>query len=96
MPLPRPARCVQSKRLSNGKKKGTNNAKCGNAYLAWAFVEAANFAARYSPRVRRYFEAKKARTNSAVAFKAVAHKLARAAWRLMRTHEPFAAERAFG
>ena len=90
------ARCVQSQRLSNGKKKGQNNAKCGNAFLAWAFVEAANYAVRYSPRARRYFDSKKAQTNSTVAFKAVAHKLARAAWHIMRTHESFDENRAFG
>ena len=37
-------RCVDSVRDSNGKKKGEGNAKNGNKYLAWAFVEAANFA----------------------------------------------------
>ncbi|MFA7620019.1 MAG: transposase [Thiohalomonadaceae bacterium] len=41
-------RCVDSKRLSNGKKNDENNAKNGNRYLAWAFVEAANFAVRYN------------------------------------------------
>ena len=40
-------RCVESKRISNGKKKGENNKKNGNKYLAWAYVEAANFAKRY-------------------------------------------------
>ena len=35
------ARCVQSKRMSNDKKKGENNRKNGNKYLAWAFVETA-------------------------------------------------------
>src|SRR6202011_4758956 len=40
-------RTVEAKRLSNNKKKGVNNSKCGNKYLAWAFVEAANFARRY-------------------------------------------------
>src|SRR5208337_4056409 len=39
-------RCVDSRRLSNGKKKGENNGKCGNKYLAWAFVEAAQLARR--------------------------------------------------
>ena len=29
-------RCVKSLRQSNGKKKGENNRKCGNQYLAWA------------------------------------------------------------
>src|SRR5450756_2903644 len=28
-------RCVKSLRTSNGKKKGENNRKCGNKYLAW-------------------------------------------------------------
>jgi putative transposase len=39
-------RCVESKRISNGKKKGEGNAKNGNRYLAWAFVEAAAAALR--------------------------------------------------
>ncbi len=42
------ARCVGSEQLSNGKKKGEGNAKSGNRYLAWAFVEAAHFAVRYN------------------------------------------------
>jgi transposase len=74
------ARCVQAKRISNGKQKAQGNAKCGNAYLAWAFVEAAHFAVRYNPRIRRFYQRKVARTNKIVAIKAVAHKLARAAY----------------
>ena len=89
------ARRVDSQRLSNGKKKGSNNAKCGNAYLAWAFVEAANFAIRYSPRIRSFFDRKCARTNKIVAFKACAHKLARAAFYVMRDRVPFDEARAF-
>jgi Transposase IS116/IS110/IS902 family. len=57
------ARCVDSARISNGKKKGQGNVKNGNAYLAWAFVEAANFAHRYCAEARRFYERKKARTN---------------------------------
>ena len=38
------ARCVDSVHTSNRKKKGEGNVKHGNKYLAWAFVEAANFA----------------------------------------------------
>ena len=44
-------RTVDSRCLSNGKKKGQNNRKCGNKYLAWAFVEAANFAKRYDEQL---------------------------------------------
>jgi transposase len=89
------ARCVDAKRLSNEKKKGSNNAKCGNPYLAWAFVEAANFAIRYSPRVKRFFQRKCARTNRIVAFKACAHKLARASFYVMRDRVAFDETRAF-
>ncbi|MDD2600448.1 MAG: transposase [Kiritimatiellae bacterium] len=31
-------RCVKSQKTSNGKKKGENNGKNGNAYLCWAFI----------------------------------------------------------
>jgi len=89
------ARCVDAKRLSNEKKKGSNNAKCGNPYLAWAFVEAANFAIRYSPRIKRFFDQKCARTNRIVAFKACAHKLARASFYVMRDRAVFDEARAF-
>jgi transposase len=43
------ARTVDSRRESNGKKTG--NAKCGNRYLAWAFIEAAHFAVRYDETI---------------------------------------------
>lgn len=89
-------RCVDSKRISNGKKKGENNTKNGNRYLAWAFVEAANFAIRHYPPIKRFYERKKAKRNGVVAIKAVAHKLARAAYYVMRDRVPFDMERAFG
>ena len=89
------ARCVDSQRVSNGKKKGEGNAKCGNPYLAWAFVEAAHFAVRYNARVRRFYERKAAKTNKIVAIKATAHKLARAAYHVMRERVPFDETRAF-
>ena len=53
-------RCVDSLRESNDKKKGEGNAKNGNKYLAWAFVEAANFARRYCPPAKSFYERKKA------------------------------------
>src|ERR671914_1618545 len=64
-------RCVDSHKLSNGKRKGSGNTKNGNKYLAWAFVEAANFAIRYNPKGKRFYQRKKERTNGMVALKAV-------------------------
>ena len=89
------ARCVDSARISNGKKKGQGNVKNGNAYLAWAFVEAANFARRYCAEARRFYERKKARTNGVVATKALAHKLARACYHMLKEQKPFDVKRCF-
>lgn len=88
-------RCVGSRKLSNGKTKGKGNTKNGNKWLAWAFVEAANFAIRYEPLVRRFYERKKAKTNGVVAVKAVAHKLARATYHVLKEGAPFDVQRAF-
>lgn len=90
------ARCVDSVRTSNGKKKGEGNAKNGNPYLAWAFVEAASFALRYCDPAKRFYERKKARTNRVVAIKALAHKLARACFHILREGKPFDMARCFG
>jgi len=76
-------RTVDAKRLSNGKTKSDNNQKCGNKYLSWAFVEAANFAKRYDENCRRWFDRKKSRTSTVIATKALACKLAKAAWHMM-------------
>ncbi len=76
-------RTVNSQRLSNGKQKGANNRKCGNKYLAWAFVEAANFAKRYDEPCRQWFDRKAAKTSPVLATKALACKLAKAAWHVI-------------
>lgn len=89
-------RRVSSQRLSNGKKKGRGNAKNGNKYLSWAFIEAANFAIRYSPEARRYYDRKQSGSHRMVALGAVAHKLARASYYMMRDQVPFAAAKVFG
>jgi transposase len=88
-------RCVDSLRESNGKKKGEGNSKNGNKYLAWAFMEAANFALRYCPEAKRFYERKKNRTNRIVALKSVAHKLARASYHILLEQRPFDVKRCF-
>jgi transposase len=89
-------RAVDSQRTSNEKHKGDNNRKCGNKYLAWAFVEAANFAKRYDPRCRRWFDRKAQRTSTVIATKALACKLAKAAWHLMAKAVAYDEQRVFG
>jgi transposase len=60
------------------------------------FVETANFAIRYNPRVKRFYQRKKERTNGMVAIKAVAHKLARVCYYVLRDQILFQVEKAFG
>lgn len=89
-------RMVESVRLSNGKRKGHGNRKCGNRYLCWAFMEAANYAVRFDPLIRRWYERKRARKHRVVAIKAVAHKLARACYHMLHEGTTFNLARAFG
>jgi transposase len=89
-------RCVGSQKISNGKKKGQGNTKNGNKYLAWAFVEAAHFAIRYNSKIKSFYQRKKAKTKVVVAIKAVAHKLCRACYYIMRDRVAFDMSKAFG
>jgi transposase len=88
-------RCVDSQRTSNDRKKGENNVKNGNPYLAWAFFEAAHFAIQFLPAAKRFYERKAAQRNPILAMKALAHKLARACYYIMRDKAPFDAARLF-
>lgn len=89
-------RCVKSERFSNGKKKGENNSKSGNAYLSWAYVEAANHAIRYYDPIRRYYQRKLSKANHTLAIKAVAHKLARGSYYVLKEEVAFDIMKAFG
>ena len=88
-------RCVGSQKISNGKKKGKGNTKNGNKYLSWAFIEAANFAIRFSSRIKSFYQRKKAKSHGVVALKAVAHKLCRACYYIMKNRVAFDVTKAF-
>jgi transposase len=89
-------RCVKSQRLSNGKVKGQGNTKNGNKYLGWAFVEAAHFAIRFDPGIKRFYQRRQVKRHKLVALKTVTHKLARACYYIMRDQVPFERAKAFG
>ena len=88
-------RCVNSRRESNGKKKGENNRKNGNKYLAWAFIEAANFCTRRCEPAKRFYAKKTAARNCIVARKALAHKLSRACYWVIKNQKPFQLSKLF-
>jgi len=88
-------RKVPAGRFSNDKKKGTGNRKNGNKYLSWAYAEAAEIARRLDAEARAYHDRKRRRTNKPIAYGALAHKLSRAAFYIMRDGVPFMHEKAF-
>ena len=88
-------RKVHTKLMSNGKQKGKGNRKNGNKYLAWAFSEAAELARRFDSKAKAYYQRKKQQTNFMVAHNALAHKLARAAYHIMKDNVSFMPEKLF-
>jgi transposase len=88
-------RKVPSKWTSNDVKKGKGNVKNGNKYLAWAFSEVAEFARRYDENAKAFFNRKAGKTNRMIAHGALAHKLARAAYYIMRDNVAFDQKKLF-
>lgn len=88
-------RCVDSKRISNEKKKGENNRKNGNVYLSWAFLEAANFAIRFSKPFKSYYQRKMEKTNRVVALKTITNKLSKACYFMLRDKVEFDMKKIF-
>jgi transposase len=89
-------RCVRRTKISNGKRKGQGNAKNGHPYLEWAYMEAAQLAIRFRPKVQRFSQRKAAQSPLMIARKSVAHTLARACFSSMRDRGPFDVNKAFG
>ena len=89
------SRCVESKKISNGKKKGENNKKNGNRYLAWAYVEAANHAIRCCQKAQKFFQRKLAKSKRVLATKALANKLSKATYYIMRDQVDFDEDKLF-
>lgn len=90
------ARCIPSQKISNGKVKGRGNSKNGNRYLAMAFVEAAHYATIWSPEIKKYYQRKCKKVSVMVAKKAIANKLTRACYHMLKENKVFDIKRAFG
>ena len=89
-------RLVSSQRLSNKKKKGQNNRKNGNKYLAWAYLEAAHKSRRYCPEAEAFYKRKSLKTHKVIAIKALAHKISRACYYMMKDNVAFDVGKIFG
>jgi len=75
-------RLVEAKKLSNKKKKGDNNRKCGNKILRWAYAEAAAHALKHE-RINKYYHRMKKKKGSPRAFAIIASKIARVSYKIM-------------
>jgi transposase len=82
-------RKVPSRWTSNEKVKGKGNTKNGNRYLSWAFSEASDHARQTHGLSRDFYNRKLNQTNASVAHNALAHKLSRAAYFIIRDHVEF-------
>ena len=73
-------RLIKCKKESAGKSYGTTGRKIGNAYLKWAFSEAAVLFLRKNPEAQAWLERMANKHNKARALTILAHKLGRAVY----------------
>jgi transposase len=74
---------------SDNKRTGAGNKKAGNAWLKWAFSEAAVLSAHKDERIGAYLQRLASGLGKAKALSALAHKLGRAFYHMLHTKEVF-------
>jgi transposase len=82
-------RLVKCAKESAGKRYGTSGTKIGNAYLKWAFSEAAVLFRRANPAGQKYLGRLEKKHGQGKALTVLAHKLARAVDYLLQRHTAF-------
>ncbi len=87
------ARLCGAVQESAGQRTGAGNRKAGNAWLKWAFSEAAALSARKDERIGRLLERLASKLGKPKALSALAHKLGRAFYHMLHTKEVFDVER---
>ena len=83
------ARLCGAVQTSDNKRCGGGNAKAGNAWLKWAFSEAAVLSAQKDQRLGAYQQRLASKLGKAKAYSALAHKLGRAFYHMLHTKEVF-------
>jgi transposase len=77
-------RLVTCAKASAGKRYGTAGTKIGNAYLKWAFSEAAVLFVRTNPAGQKYLARLEKKHGNGKALTVLAHKLARAVYYMLK------------
>lgn len=83
------ARLCGAVQESDNKRVGQGNAKAGNAWLKWAFSEAAVLSAQKDERIGGLLQRLASKLGKAKAYSALAHKLGRAFYHMLRTKQVF-------
>ena len=83
------SRLVKCKAESAGKIYGSQGNKIGNAHLKWAFSEAAVLLLRHSDNANKYIEKLQKRMSKAKALSALAHKLGRCVYYMLKKETVF-------
>jgi transposase len=83
------ARLCGAVQTSDNKRTGAGNRKAGNAWLKWAFSEAAVLSAQKDERIGALLQRLASRLGKAKALSALAHKLGRAFYHMLHTKEVF-------
>ncbi len=83
------ARLVKCKAESAGKSYGTQGNKIGNAHLKWAFSEAAVLYLRGNDKAKNYLLKLQKRMSKAKALSALAHKLGRCVYFMLKNETVF-------
>jgi len=82
-------RLVKCAKESAGKRYGTSGTKIGNAYLKWAFSEAAVLFLRANPAGQKYLTRLEKKHGKGKALTVLAHKLARAVYYMLKRARAF-------
>ena len=89
------ARLVKCSKESGGKRLGSSGAKIGNVHLKWAFSEASVLFLRCNPQAKKYLDKLASKHGKAKALSALAHKLGRAVYFMLRREKAFDVKKFF-
>jgi transposase len=87
------ARLISPRQESDGKVVGLGNARAGNAWLKWAFSEAAVLSAQKDERMKACLAKLQSRHGTSKGLSIFAHKLGRVVYHLLRSKTVFDVER---
>jgi transposase len=89
-------RLVKCAHESAGKKHGHGNKKIGNAYLKWAFSEAACLLIKSSEKAKKFKARAERRHGSAKALSLLAHRIGRCVFAMLKKEMVFDEDKCFG